>query len=177
MTGRSILECVTEDRLEMMRSRHYLMESGRLRAKQLIICEETLSERNLLDMEFSIPERIISKILGEKKKKIQRKEDKKTYKYYLNLWFTVVQLRERRAEIISMIRKDSEEIFEIWNPQDSAEEIKNINHQILKAEKDIEKFKQNLEENPFEEVIQEGAIESRRNSHIGHFTARLIRLF
>ncbi len=161
-SGREILEHITQDRLSMMRSRHYLMEDAKLRTHNLISCEEADDEEHsVLDIEFFLPESVISQVLGEKgsiKKKTTRYLTEKTYKNYLNLHFSLVDLLEKKAEISSMLRHDSGSplnLLEFFTPKENGKEMNRIRYNIRKLKATLEEFGETKATYPLEQVAQE----------------------
>lgn len=155
--GRIILENITRNRLEMMRFRHYLMENGRLRTNKLLTCEETLLDKSILDLEFNIPEELVSQLLGEKPKMPAKGCKERSYKYYLNLWFSLVSLMEEKAEVATMLRRDNTGFAgsEPWEVSENTQDLSRIRYNIRKTEKDIDEFDKLQESFPLEEVSRE----------------------
>ncbi len=162
-TGRTILEHITENRLSMMQSRHYLMEEGRLRRNDLIQIEMELEdERTVLDLEFTLPEEVISQVLAEKNNQntsISKEETEKTYKNYLKLHFTLVDLLESKSEVLSMLRHDPMSpmgfLEMTTTPRDSSRELSHIRHSIRKTKNAIDEFGEVKETYPLEKIVKE----------------------
>ena len=58
-SGRAILENVTDNRMEMMNSRHYLMENSKLVFNKLIYSHELGIDSTILDADFFLSEDVI----------------------------------------------------------------------------------------------------------------------
>ena len=160
-SGRLVLESITEDRLSMMQARPYLMENGKLYANRLIHCQEMGSEGSILDFEFSLPEEIISHLLGEKKighatRRIKKSQEK-SYKNYLNLYFSLLQMMEKKAEISMVIRStnSSETGVEDWETSENSKELGRIRYSIRKAKASLLQFRNGQDQYPLEKVSKE----------------------
>ena len=160
-SGRTILESITDNRLEMMRSRHYLTENSKLCHHQLVQFQENGIECSVFDIEYSLPEEIISRLLGEKQSKCRSPEleqkEEKSYKNYLNLHFNLVQLMEKRAELLSIIHSDPnpfEQLAEI-DAETQNKELSQIRHNIRKIGNTLKNFEKESENYPLEKVVAE----------------------
>ncbi len=158
-TGRSILESITVSRLEMMRSRHYLMETGCLRKNQIISCDEIGEDKSILDAEFEIPEEIISVLLGEAPLlscKEKKNEEEKTYKNYINLYFTLLQQMEQKSQISSLFRSERmSPLSDFFSSLENSTEVSRIQHNMKKTLTSIEEFGPHKENFPIEQVAKE----------------------
>lgn len=159
-TGRSILESITSSRLEMMRSRHYLMETGCLRKNQIISCDEIGEEKSILDAEFELPEEIISVLLGEtplmSSCKEKKNDEEKNYKNYIHLYFSLLQHMERKAQFFTLFRSERmSPLSDFFSKLENNSEISRIQHNIKKAQIAIEEFGPNKENFPIEQVAKE----------------------
>lgn len=163
-TGRFILENITSNRLEMMRYRHYLMEHAKLQSNKLIQCEE-LDGRSILDMEFSLPEELISKLLGEKhdvftEEGLEKEKQEKSNKDYLHLYFSLVQLMEKKSELLSIIRNEDSVVgfLDNLNIKENSKELGRIKYEIKKLKLAIEDFGDKKNVYAIEQVAKENKL-------------------
>lgn len=161
-SGRLILEHVTENRLSMMQSRHYLADDGKLCQHNLIQCDQIEEDQSVLDAEFILPEEIITQVLGEQKSSHHRENksnSEQNYKTYINLYFTLVEYMERKSELMSMLRHDSAPnafgFLEFSSPHDNTKELNRIRYNIRKIKANIDEFGDIKETYPLEQVAKE----------------------
>lgn len=161
-TGRIILGHATDNRLSMMQARHYLMENEKLRQNHIIQCEDEEEYCSVLDLEFNLPEEIIPQILGEQQTSVRhelKNSTEKNYRNYINLYFTLVELMERKAELLSILRHetavDALGFLDYSLPQDNTKELSRIRHSIRKTKASIDEFGDVKNNYPIEQVTKE----------------------
>lgn len=158
-SGQTIFENITQNRQELMHCHSYLLEEGRLRSNRLVVCHEEGEDGNLLESEFAIPEPIVCQILGEKPLSAEAVEepcesDEKNYPNYLELYFALVQVLEKKTRLSMSVQDVETDWF--------AEPIRHGDPVNTQARQQIERLQQQLASfgaeaasYPLEQVTQE----------------------
>lgn len=157
-TGRTILENVTETRLDMMRSRNLLLEKGKLRIHNIVQAEEDLEERNLLDSFFQMSENMISHLLGDYTtvSDVQSDSTETDYHSYLQIYFSLVRfLEERLAAItIAQVKRSSTSPWTALLKKDTSSELTHIEHSIQQLQVALKKFEPFYDTYPLEQIVK-----------------------
>lgn len=157
-TGRTILENVTETRLEMMRSRNLLLEKGKLREYNIIQAEEDLEDRNLLDSFFQMSENMISHLLGDHTAvlDIQSNNSEKDYHSYLQIYFSLVKALQEKLSILTVLQEESHSKSQ-WNAylkKDQSNELESIKQNIKQMQATLKEFEPFYDTYPLEQIAK-----------------------
>ncbi len=162
-SGHALLSILAGDRLELMRLTRALRASGRLRRNNLILSDQLGTQTNLLEAGYELPAEVSAELTGSEPLQATGNESAidPSYRGYLEFWFQMVALMERRHELVANLRHEDPLFGERLVASDCGG-AEQIDRQIVRIEGRIAEYgrrdPKSLAQFPLERIAAEQAL-------------------